>query len=112
MRSRESGYSSRSTVSRSRPCRYSMAMYSSPSSSPKSMTRRLLGWSMRDAAFASRLKRCANAPSAGRDGLRTLMATVFFRFSCVALYTQPMAPRPTMASMRNLSAMVRPTRAS
>src|ERR1700722_13861115 len=76
------------------------------------MTRRLLGWSMREAAFASRLKRCAKAPSAGLDGLRTLMATVFLRFSCVALYTQPIAPRPTMASMRTLSAMVRPTRAS
>ena len=40
------------------------------------------------------------------------MATVFLRFSWVARYTQPMAPRPTIASIRNLPAMVVPTSAS
>ncbi len=93
----------------SRPSRNSMTMYRSPSgSSPTSMTRVELGWSIIEAALASTLKRATNCWSASSERCSTFTATALFRAKCCALYTAPIPPVPTHDSTLYLPAMIRP----
>ncbi len=67
------------------PCRYSIAMKSSPSLvCPKSMSRTVFGWSSRDAARASLWKRLTHDGSVDTCAPNTLMAMVRSTESCLA----------------------------
>jgi hypothetical protein len=85
---------------RSWPLRSSIAKNTRPSGvAPKSLMSITFSWRIRDAAFASCMKRSTRSDLRANSPCRIFRATCFSSRLCVARYTAPMPPSPSLRSI-------------
>ncbi len=81
------------------PSSSSITRKSTPSSCPKSYRAQMCGWLRLEMVFASRSKRCLKSGFAAKSAGRTLIATSRSSRVSFALYTSPIPPAPSGATI-------------